>query len=895
MTYDILFQINFTWLQVPSVAVDMRLIIIALGLSFVVSPLLTDVSNISSSVTVATTSLTQPADLGELKDYQSNQTIKSWSSFDRDVSQKAINKSSFYTQRLRLIKSSPTNGTQEDVIKQNKTSELVGTDNRTLELTSPLVQDTDTKSEPQVVSKLTSHSNTSKEIEEDPRDANSFKFIARSLTDFDDSDPFGTSAEPLPPPHFQQETDDTFTFNDTSKKRTDCDNIAVSNSMQQRSLNKTISDNETVCGVSHATMVQEALDTSSSNIGQVTAASTSGIDNDFDIALTFTCRDRCGMKISFPCSCSATCVVYGTCCDNLAKDCPHVWEEGTIKFDHLHSVGLTCDDDFVYKISTCPSLVQGNVQQEQGKWSSLRREITQTTEKRVSFNADSIPETKAAINSSLTSPTTKDARFQESLIQTFTNALSSVPITDSDTGFTFVNRAVYDCHNMSQSTAMPWSLRFDYNFTSPSKLENFDHFKSLSDYYPNFNKNIFKAHLCNPDIIETCYRRGHQNEANKMFADKCHSSNAIVASRNSQIYYRNRFCAYCNEGRHTHYILMQRNNVWIKRQDFFVLMSLSGPKSLSFRLTLDPSFKSSLQFPWSQATCSIPNQGSSSPGVNSFAGTPQSDGHSVCSITCKHPDFMVRPDGVCKARHEALVAVADDGLAPLCPSAIARLATFLACGLEKEVKSLNTAEVSAESASAMFDSTYGKTLYVVKLHMELPEKSEFFFSNFDKDIPKNIRQTALLVRSFQYVRKLQNLCPGQEGIQSTGLKTIHTSSLADTVLQRIGTSVPFSQVMEELRGPIVDNQMTATVCLSFVSIYSKNSPLYLYCMEDLLYEHDASLINKLRNSSCVSHLDSLGRNKAVAVVEDNRGSLALILSLLFLFILFLKTTNYFRF
>ncbi|GFO31773.1 hypothetical protein PoB_005827800 [Plakobranchus ocellatus] len=334
---------------------------------------------------------------------------------------------------------------------------------------------------------------------------------------------------------------------------------------------------------------------------------------------------------------------------------------------------------------------------------------------------------------------------------------------------------------MSQSTAMPWSLRFDYDFISPTKLEKFDDFKSLSDYYPNFNTIILKEHLCKPDVVETCHQPVHQKEINEEFVDKCHGSNAIVVSRNSKTFYRNRFCAYCNEGRHTRYLLMQRNEVGIKKQDFFVLMSLSEPRTLTFRLTLDPSFKPYLKFPWSQATCSIPVQVSPPSGGDAFAGISQSDGQSVCSITCKHSDFTVRPDGVCKARHKAFVALADDGLSLLCPSAMASLANFLACGLEEELESLKNADVSAESVSAMFDSTYNKTLYVVKLQMELPETSEMFFSNSIKDIPRNIHHTALLVRSFQDKRRSQNLCPGEEGIQSTGLKTIHTRALAEIV------------------------------------------------------------------------------------------------------------------
>ena len=57
-----------------------------------------------------------------------------------------------------------------------------------------------------------------------------------------------------------------------------------------------------------------------------------------DERLTFTCRGRCGLEISFPCGCSPVCVVYGTCCDDIALDCPQVFEEGWSRFGHLVSV-----------------------------------------------------------------------------------------------------------------------------------------------------------------------------------------------------------------------------------------------------------------------------------------------------------------------------------------------------------------------------------------------------------------------------------------------------------------------------------------------------------------------------------------------------------------------------
>ncbi|GFO37202.1 hypothetical protein PoB_006370700 [Plakobranchus ocellatus] len=157
----------------------------ALVLSFVVSPLPTDVSNISNSVTLATTSPAHRADLGDLKDYQSNQTVKTSSRFDNHVSQKASNKLNSHDNQKRVsVKPIPIHGTQKDaVVKTDKSLELLGIENQTLELTTPLFEDTDTKDEPQVLSKLSSQSNTSIDYEKEPRHATPFEFISRSFPD----------------------------------------------------------------------------------------------------------------------------------------------------------------------------------------------------------------------------------------------------------------------------------------------------------------------------------------------------------------------------------------------------------------------------------------------------------------------------------------------------------------------------------------------------------------------------------------------------------------------------------------------------------------------------------------------------------------------------------------
>ncbi|GFO35255.1 hypothetical protein PoB_006176000 [Plakobranchus ocellatus] len=93
-----------------------------------------------------------------------------------------------------------------------------------------------------------------------------------------------------------------------------------------------------------------------------------------DVFLTFTCQGRCGKKISFPCSCSATCVIYGTCCDNMAQDCPHVWEEGLTKFDLIRTSDFICDQNSIYTIVSCPVVERNEMEPETSNKQMSRQE-----------------------------------------------------------------------------------------------------------------------------------------------------------------------------------------------------------------------------------------------------------------------------------------------------------------------------------------------------------------------------------------------------------------------------------------------------------------------------------------------------------------------------------------
>ncbi|GFO30791.1 hypothetical protein PoB_005729600 [Plakobranchus ocellatus] len=140
--------------------------------------------------------------------------------------------------------------------------------------------------------------------------------------------------------------------------------------------------------------------------------------------------------------------------------------------------------------------------------------------------------------------------------------------------------------------------------------------------------------------------------------------------------------------------------------------------------------------PWSQAKCPI--HAHSSVEEVFTAGQSEQDSIIQCSVTCSDPHFTVRSDGMCKAPHEALVAIADDGLAVHCPEAMAGLAQFLACGLKWEIETLRNADFSAPSVSVVLDSSLNRSLYVVRLYFDLPRSSVNIFSNEISDISENV-------------------------------------------------------------------------------------------------------------------------------------------------------------
>ncbi|GFN86683.1 protein c-ets-1 [Plakobranchus ocellatus] len=153
--------------------------------------------------------------------------------------------------------------------------------------------------------------------------------------------------------------------------------------------------------------------------------------------------------------------------------------------------------------------------------------------------------------------------------------------------------------------------------------------------------------------------------------------------------------------------------------------------------------------------------------------------------------------------------------------------------------------------------------------MALPESSTLYFSDSQIEIFRNLRDFALLARSFKEYRLSQNLCSEDEDeSQKSDLEIISTLRLSEET-NRVSL-VDFPQGMEQLRGPVMDNQTTTTVCLSTVYDSFVDQPQRLSCMEDPVYERDGTWLNQFGDSSCFSHLERLKAGSSSSSSSSSR-------------------------
>ena len=453
--------------------------------------------------------------------------------------------------------------------------------------------------------------------------------------------------------------------------------------------------------------------------GMMSADSTEELSvTELDTILTYTCKDRCGQDMPFPCSCAAICVVYNTCCENITLDCPHIVQEGLARFYHLVNTVKVCSENYVYIIASCPEQEDDNIMLDKSDLSGILDSEKQGMAESKRNDRWKDEQMKNVQDQNTTPPpglSDKGEKTGTTLADRLHAAFLSVPVTDRHTGFTFIDKTVYDCHNMPESSALLWSIYLDYELINPKRLEDLITKNSrLHHFTPPFSTQILRPHQCIQDVIASCSHEWsfqvdfYIRDLIESVSQKCSEVSAVINSL--EIYYQNKSCFYCNGGlRDRNYETYSRLHIGgapERLRGLRILMSTNPSGALRLRLNTPAHQVKGVKLSWERASCSLTS--SASQGSNIVKST--------CTAMCRVP-FTLGSDDRCRAPHTSLVALAADHLPRLCDRALSGLARFTECGLKTTVEPVKDAEFHRPSGSVHFSSSLNKTLYVVKLNV----------------------------------------------------------------------------------------------------------------------------------------------------------------------------------
>ncbi|GFR73545.1 hypothetical protein ElyMa_000407800 [Elysia marginata] len=579
----------------------------------------------------------------------------------------------------------------------------------------------------------------------------------------------------------------------------------------------------------HSLMAEITSTNNSSNLMDSATAPPADVSGEVvpDEKYTFTCRGRCGLDITLPCSCTASCVVYRTCCKHMTRDCPHVVLEGRTRFEILSKADVTCDKS-VFKISSCPT--QGSLQDSQEESSHRTFSDSQRNSDIQRFSSESFDVSMNILrgtSSTSTSPT--KVRLGDITGDALNYILLSAPVTDASSGFTFINRDIYECHKTPSVEPLLWSLVLEYKDQNPRSLIDFAPFPNGSPQYGfAYRHQLLNLHYCQKDLIRTCNYSRPFTEKVEEYSDKCQTSGAaIVYSQWTQKHYANIFCAYCNEGQHDAFNLERYNYYSIPRKPNdklqSVLLSLSSAGNYSVTIRNPAGFIT----PWDSAECSVsPNKRLST---------------SVCVPVCSYFYFQLKSDRICKARRSVQVALTADEVPSLCPAVRTHMGQFIECGLKLLVPSMKFADFLSTTVSFQFDTRTSKYFYVSRIQMDLLSTSNSIFSDESQEAMKNIHLLAIL-KGFKDFSLARSLCTGKyhktENTEEKGRTSIKTVPFR---MSTDNQEKEFDEAGRQVRGVLVDSPNKTTVCFSFTRPAWIDHIERVTCYEDSHRERDHEL------------------------------------------------------
>ncbi|KAK6989178.1 death inducer-obliterator 1 [Biomphalaria glabrata] len=200
-----------------------------------------------------------------------------------------------------------------------------------------------------------------------------------------------------------------------------------------------------------------------------------------------SCFDRCGEGSSLMCSCDLSCEIDETCCEDYFEACFEPYDSTLAMFYKLFNLVEECKYDAYPIVSRCPS-DSGNTQRFQ-----------------FDTSGDFPPTLSNLTNGS------------HALIQLF----QQVPVTDLETGFTFKNISIYQCHKMSERQSLFWNAYIiDLGFQSDGEWQ-FNVFSAMRfEVFPppeKLVKSILKCSEKTKIYNKTAPSEKYQNFVNSKF------------------------------------------------------------------------------------------------------------------------------------------------------------------------------------------------------------------------------------------------------------------------------------------------------------------------------------------------------------------------------------------
>ncbi|KAK6991333.1 Aquaporin-7 [Biomphalaria glabrata] len=368
------------------------------------------------------------------------------------------------------------------------------------------------------------------------------------------------------------------------------------------------------------------------------------------------CKHLCGQWRELPCSCDPKCLVYNVCCEDFEAECPEIFHISEAQYAGLIRSKVKCiDDNFV---------------------------ITSCSETEIVSDTSSILHTNRAFSNS-TLP--RQDKYLESI-------LNLIPVLDLSTGFSFINRTIFNCHKGKHSEAINWDIAIQdnehlFNFhTNQLNLEEINKIRSV--YLSPWRKwkNV-STPFCSEGSIDSCSKQNHSLES------KCKSFISYVWNKDLVVF-NNKYCAYCNE---IHDIStldkFWRNNK--HKYKFDVVMSITeADVTLAFVGNL---FLSSN---WETIQCNRVGQNHLKNNSNQYK---------KCDVSCQQ-GFARRPNRQCQESLILQIAISTAMFSPGVTNAKI-LADFVHCFLAK-VLSLDIESILNFSKVDRFYDIKGNFYYV---------------------------------------------------------------------------------------------------------------------------------------------------------------------------------------